>query len=265
MNPENGQFLSNSNNCIIYNTFLNNSLGFTWSDVFAFQQFRSNVDVSLIQPYYDRSERLVKLIKTIQGNTTQVWDNYKSLYINDFMNSIQANNYELASTQILSMLSAIETDFGVTGDVILGGMASSAYMPFVTTAGQTTASSLVLVIREDVNTINRKEVVSVRTSVQPLVTLVTTSGKRLTCSTNTIMTLEYGMTCYASEAQGKFIPTQSVSNSMFGKVEWELCIEVNAAGTGEIVTIVAPRQCIAAGDTDQEWIFTGRLVGNTGY
>jgi hypothetical protein len=265
MNLENGQFLSNENNCIMFNTLLNNSQGFEWADIFAFQQFRSTFNATQMQLYYDRSERLVKLIKTIQGNTTQTWNNYKTMYVDSFINSVGANNYEQAYTQIFSMLDAIETEFGVTGDVILGGMASSAYMPFVTTAGQTTASSLVLVIKEDVNSINRKEVTSVRTSVQPLVTLVTTSGKRLTCSTNTIMTLEYGMTCYASEAQGKFIPTQSVSNSMFGKVEWELCTEVNAAGTGEIVTIVAPRQCIAAGDVDQEWIFTGRLEGNKGY
>ena len=262
MNPENGQFLSNSNNCIIYNTFLNNSLGFTWSDVFAFQQFRSNVDVSLIRPYYDRSERLVKIIKTTQGNTTQVWDNYKSLYINDFMNSIRANNYELASTQILSMLSAIETEFGLTSDVVLGGITSSAYMPFVVTANQITASSALLVMKDDLNSINRKEVVSVRTSVQPVVTLVTASGKRLTCSTDNIITLEYGMTCYASEAQGKPIPTQT--NGTIGIV-WEFCTEVIAAGTGEIVTIVAPRQCMAAGDVDQEWIFTGRLTANQGY
>ena len=262
MNLENGQFLSNENNCIMFNTLLNNSQGFEWSDVFAFQQFRSTFNATQMQLYYDRSERLVKLIKTIQGNTTQTWNNYKTMYVDSFINSVGANNYEQAYTQIFSMLDAIETEFGVTGDVILGGMSSSAYMPFVVTANQITASSALLVMKDDLNSINRKEVVSVRTSVQPLVTLVTTSGKRLTCSTNTIMTLEYGMTCYASEAQGKPIPTQT--NGTIGIV-WELCTEVNAAGAGEIVTIVAPRQCIAAGDVDQEWIFTGRLQGNRGY
>ena len=262
MNPTTGRFLSNSDNCIMFNTLLNNSQGFEWSDVFAFQQFRSTFNATQMQLYYDRSERLVKLIKTIQGNTTQTWNNYKTMYVDSFINSVGANNYEQAYTQIFSMLDAIETEFGVTGDVILGGMSSSAYMPFVVTANQITASSALLVMKDDLNSINRKEVVSVRTSVQPLVTLVTTSGKRLTCSTNTIMTLEYGMTCYASEAQGKPIPTQT--NGTIGIV-WELCTEVNAAGAGEIVTIVAPRQCIAAGDVDQEWIFTGRLQGNRGY
>jgi hypothetical protein len=262
MNPSTGQFLSNSDNCIIYNTLLNNSQGFTWDEVFAFQQFRSNVDTSLIQLYYDRAEPIVKTIKTVQGNTTQTWDSYKSLYVNDFISSILANNYEQASTQFLAMLGAIESTFGLTSDVVLGGVSSSAFMPFVVHANQAVESASLLVIKDDVASLTKKRIENIRTSVQPLVTLITASGKRLTCSTNTILTLEYGMTCYASEAQGKSIPTLSEG---VGGLTWELCTEVAAAGSGEIVTFSAHRQCFAAGDIDQEWIFTGKLIGNQGY
>ena len=241
--------------------FLNNSIGFEWTDVLAFQQFRSNVDVSLIQQYYDRSERLVNIIKTTQGNTTQVWDTYKSLYINDFINSVQANTYELASTQILSMLDAIETEFNLTADIIYGGVASSCFMPFVTHANKLQKLTPLLILKENLTSSGRRRTDSVRKSIQPLVTLVVESGKRLTCSVNTVVTLEYGMTCYASAALNKTIPAYLAGKG----INWELCTEVIPAGTGEILTISSPLQCYAAGNVNHNWIYTGRVYGNQGY
>ena len=90
-----------------------------------------------------------------------------------------------------------------------------------------------------------------RISVQSLVTLVSESGIRLTCSTSTPLTLENGDAIFSPYAKGHKLPVMD-SNGF----RWELITNVIDAGQGEVATIYCENQCYGAGDEEGKYIWT---------
>jgi hypothetical protein len=94
-------------------------------------------------------------------------------------------------------------------------------------------------------------VISNRISTQNLITMVSKSGIRLTCSDNTPLTLVDGSTINSTQALGHQLPVQDHSG-----FRWEEIVEVIDAGIGEVATIYCKDQCYAAGDELGRWIWT---------
>ena len=98
-------------------------------------------------------------------------------------------------------------------------------------------------------------VVSNRISTQNLITMISKSGIRLTCSDNTPLTLTDGSTINSSEALGHQLPVQDQDG-----FRWEEIVEVIDAGLGQVATIYCEDQCYAAGDELGRWIWTHNLI-----
>jgi hypothetical protein len=98
-------------------------------------------------------------------------------------------------------------------------------------------------------------VISNRISQQKLLTLVSSSGIKLTCSDNTPLTLQDGSSINSTEAIGNLLPVQD--NNGF---RWEEIVEIIDAGRGEVATIFCDNQCYAAGDEPDRWIWTHNLI-----
>jgi hypothetical protein len=133
-----------------------------------------------------------------------------------------------------------------------GSVSISAYLPMLSKlAGQAGAGDSLLLLNDERQGTKSGTVISNRISMQNLVTLVSASGIRLTCSDNTPLTLEDGSSINSTEALGVRLPVQD-SNSF----RWEEIVEVRDAGLGEVATIYCMDQCYAAGDEPDRWIWT---------
>lgn len=143
----------------------------------------------------------------------------------------------------------------ITSPGIIGGGGSvsiSAYLPMLSKlAGRAGAGDSLLLLNDERQGTKSGTVISNRISMQNLVTLVSTSGIRLTCSDNTPLTLEDGSSINSTEALGVRLPVQD--NNGF---RWEEIVEVRDAGRGNVATIYCMDQCYAAGDEPDRWIWT---------
>jgi len=98
------------------------------------------------------------------------------------------------------------------------------------------------------------KVIRNRISTQKLLTLISESGIRLTCSDNTPLTLKDGSSINSTEALNNELPVQDESG-----FRWEKIVEVLDAGVGEVATIYCEDQCYGAGDEDGKYIWTHNL------
>jgi hypothetical protein len=131
-------------------------------------------------------------------------------------------------------------------------VSSLAYMPGTSKlAGQMEPGDPLLLLSEDRQGTMPGVVVSNVVNQRPVLTLVSESGIRLTCSKNTPLTLEDGSCVNSTEALGKKLPVEDQNG-----FRWELIVEVLDAGIGDVATIYCKDQCYAAGDQPGRWIWT---------
>lgn len=137
-----------------------------------------------------------------------------------------------------------------------GSVSINAYMPYTNKiAGAMTTGDPLLLLSDDGKGVVDGIVISNRISQQKLLTLVSSSGIRLTCSDNTPLTLQDGSCINSTEALGNLLPVQD-SNGF----RWEEIVEVVDAGQGNVATIFCDNQCYAAGDDPDRWIWTHNAV-----
>jgi hypothetical protein len=133
-----------------------------------------------------------------------------------------------------------------------GSVNVTAYMPgYTKRAGEFAAGDNLILLNSTRNGTVLGTVVSNRISTQHLITMVSYSGIRLTCSDNTPLTLADGSTINSSEALGHQLPVQDQDG-----FRWEDIVEVIDAGLGQVATIYCEDQCYAAGDELGRWIWT---------
>jgi hypothetical protein len=136
-----------------------------------------------------------------------------------------------------------------------GSVSVDAFMPLTEKrAGELEEGDPLLLYDAIWKQVKHGTVISNRTSLQRLLTLVSASGIRLTCSDNTPLTLEDGSMINSLGALGQKLPVQDSSG-----FRWEEIVEVLAAGEGEVATIFCLNQCYAAGDTPNRWIWTHNI------
>ena len=135
-----------------------------------------------------------------------------------------------------------------------GSVSVYAYMPLQTTKlakDLTIGDELLLLDSTDNSKTMIGSVVSNRVSTQKLVTLVSASGIRLTCSDNTPLTLEDKSSINSTEAKGHKLPVEDENG-----FRWEEIVDVLDAGVGEVATIYCLNQCYGAGDEPGKYIWT---------
>jgi len=152
------------------------------------------------------------------------------------------------------------TNLGAFGEPIIsgGGGDSSgsvnvnARMPGTSKlAGQMIHGDALVLLAEDRQGTIPGVVISNTISEQRLLTMVSESGIKLTCSDNTPLTLEDGSSINSTEVLGKKLPVEDQNG-----FRWELIVEVLDAGHGKVATIYCEDQCYAAGDEPGRWIWT---------
>lgn len=137
-----------------------------------------------------------------------------------------------------------------------GSVSVSAFMPLTTKrAGQMVPGDDLVLLSYNKKRSMPGTVISNRISIQKLVTLVSESGIRLTCSDNTPLTLQDGSMVNSTEAEGHKLPVQDENG-----FRWETITDVLDAGVGEVATIFCEDQCYAAGDEDGKYIFTHNMA-----
>lgn len=133
-----------------------------------------------------------------------------------------------------------------------GSVSIAASMPMsAKLAGEMTAGDRLILLNADRNGIRDGEVTGNRVSIQNLLTLVSESGIRLTCSDNTPITLEDGTACNSTDVLGLRLPVLDENG-----FRWETIVELNDAGRGPVATISCLDQCYAAGDENGRYIIT---------
>lgn len=139
-----------------------------------------------------------------------------------------------------------------------GSVSSKAYMPLTTKkAGEMVTGDPLLIL--DMSTYDKTKQTTVgrhKLSVQRLLTLVSESGIKLTCSDNTPLTLKGGLIINSTQALGVELPVQDENG-----FRWEKITNIIEAGNGEVMTIECFNQCYAAGDEAGKYIFTHNVKG----
>jgi hypothetical protein len=137
-----------------------------------------------------------------------------------------------------------------------GSVSVNAYLPYNNkSAGAMVMGDPLLLLTPDGKGTVDGSVISNRISQQKLLTLVSSSGIRLTCSDNTPLTLQDGSCINSTQALSNLLPVQD-SNGF----RWEEIVEVIDAGVGNVATIFCNNQCYAAGDEPDRWIWTHNLI-----
>jgi len=250
---------SNTNNCIIFNSLIFNSestiSNYTNPVTLAFRKFSEwDSHTKTGSNYRYRAEKIVTLIKERKGHTTQTWDFYYEKYVKDIENSVIAEQYDEATKKMQIMVSECEVEFGLVTSA--GGIYINSYIPFSKTNLQNiNVNDKLLVLTNNLNDTEENIVTGYINSIRSLVTLVSSSGIRLTCADLTPITLDFGDTLVASNCKGRNIPVMD-NNTL----RWESCIDVIPCGTGEVVNILTSNSvCYAAGDEKNRWIWTQRI------
>ena len=246
---------SNTNNCLIYNALAYSGEDIDPADIALLINVRSDSDPNNLPNYYLRAEKIVSRIKDIKGHTAQTWSNYKTLYIEDVLNSLRNSQNEDALIKLESALTSIENELNV--ELWIGGVSADAYMSVC----QKQAKDVVIgdgciVLEHNLNDTSQSPIIGITASRQSLVTIVSISGVRLTCAGVTPMALEFGATCHARDALNKNIPVMDN-----GEFRWEQCIEVINNGLGFVYNMqtIPNSPCYAAGDELNRYIFTQRI------
>ena len=251
--------IGNTNNCIIFNSILfhSDSTISGYMDPFSvamrkFQEWNSHTKTNI--NYYHRAEKIVSLIKEHKGHTTLTWDHYYQTYVKDIETSALASNFGDVVKKIEQMVISCEEEFGIVTQT--GGVCVNSYIPFSETALQDiNVNDKLLILKNNLNEIEIDHVSGFIHTVRPLVTLISSSGIRLTCAASTPLTLEFGDILVASSCKGRNIPV--MDNNTF---RWEPCIDVIHCGQGEVVNIITDDpMCYAAGDEKNRWIWTQRI------
>lgn len=252
--------IANTNNCIIFNSLLfnSNSTISSYDDpiAIAFRKF-NNWDSHTKRgiKYFFRSEKIVTLIKQRRGHITQTWDYYYDTYVKDIIDSLTAEQYNQVLEKMKAMLDSCEAEFGLVTP--RGGIYINSYIPFSeTTLQNININDKLLALNTSLNEQEESIVTGYINSIQQLVTLVSSSGIRLTCAAITPVTLEFGDILIAANCKGRNIPVMDNGN-----FRWEQCIDVFQCGTGEVVNILTndDSTCYAAGDEKNKWIWTQRI------
>ena len=136
-----------------------------------------------------------------------------------------------------------------------GSVSVNAYMPYNKSAGAMTIGDPLLLLSPDGKDTVNGNIISTRISQQKLLTLVSSSGIRLTCSDNTPLTLQDGSCINSTEAIGNLLPVQDSDG-----FRWEEIVGIIDAGFGNVTTIFCNNQCYAAGDEPDRWIWTHNAV-----
>jgi hypothetical protein len=132
-----------------------------------------------------------------------------------------------------------------------GSVSVQAYLPSGKVAGEVDVGDELSLLSTDRTTTVPGTVISNRTSLQPLVKLISRSGITLTCSDSTPVTLEDGSSTFASNVLNKKLPVQDDNG-----FRWEEIVSVTYAGMGYVATIFCENQCYAAGDAPGKYIWT---------
>jgi hypothetical protein len=172
---------------------------------------------------------------------------------------------EISSNSSGSNIVSTTSNIAITAATYYGGggdgggsISINAYMPYTNKlAGTMIVGDPLLLLSPDGKGTVDGSIISNRISQQKLLTLVSSSEIRLTCSDNTPLTLQDGSCINSTEALGKLVPVQD-SNGF----RWEEIVEVIDAGMGEVATIFCDNQCYAAGDEPNRWIWTHNLLIN---
>ena len=163
--------------------------------------------------------------------------------------SDSAGSNIVASRTGITLQVALETPGGGGGG---GSVAVSAYMPgSARRAGAMVPGDSLKLLSLDRHGVMDGTVITNRVSEQNLVTLVSSSGIRLTCSDNTPLTLEDGTGINSTQALGHRLPVEDSQG-----FRWEEITAVLDAGRGPVATIFCDNQCYAAGDEPDRWIWT---------
>jgi len=133
-----------------------------------------------------------------------------------------------------------------------GSVSVNAFMPLTDKkAGQMQTDDPLLLLSYNGTGSFKGSVISNRISQQRLITLVSQSGIRLTCSDNTPLTLKDRSVINSTEALGQFLPVQDDQG-----FRWEPIVEIISSGAGPVATIYCVDQCYAAGDEADKYIWT---------
>lgn len=147
---------------------------------------------------------------------------------------------------------------GGTGGGTDSSVAATAYLPLyngLRTAIEFVPGDNLLLLNDTRDGTVVGTVINNRTSVQPMVRLVSKSGITLTCSTSTPVTYQDGSAGYVTEVLGKELPVQDEAGW-----RWEEIVAVEDAGYGVVCTIFCENQCYAAGDVPGRYIWTHNLI-----
>jgi hypothetical protein len=142
------------------------------------------------------------------------------------------------------------------GDGGGGSVSVTAFMPNQELrAGDLTFGDELVLFDVAENTTKPGSIISNRVSEQNLLTMVTSSGIRLTVSDNTPLSLADGSAINSTEALGKELPVMDENG-----YRWEEVVELIPAGRGNVATIYCLDQCYAAGDEAGRYIFTHNVA-----
>ena len=247
---------SNTNNCLIFNALAFSGGSVDPADITLLTNVRSDTNPETVPNYYLRAEKIVSRIKDIKGHTVQTWSHYKTLYIDDVLSSLRSNESDVAISKLQNALTSIENELNI--DLWIGGVSADAYISICQKqAKDVVTGDSCLVLETNLNDNTEVSITGITASRQSLVTLVSVSGVRLTCSHVTPVALEFGMSCHARDALNKNIPVMDN-----GEFRWEQCVDVSNNGLGFVYNLqTTPNSpCYAAGDLTNRYIFTQRLT-----
>jgi hypothetical protein len=212
----------------------------------------ANTDVTIadlsmsLYYYWPSTNRITQLDPGPTGNGTQ------TRLFTGFTNQGAVTTQLVTIPSTTVTLTTIGGGGGGGGGGGLGSVAARAFMPLVRKrAIEMTVGDQLLLLNETRNGYKTGTVSAIRSSTQKLVTLVSASGIRLTCSDNTPITLEDGSCINSTEANGHRLPVEDSDG-----FRWEEIVDVLDAGQGVVATISCENQCYAAGDVPGQWIWT---------
>lgn len=103
--------LSREDNCLIMNSILYNDDAYDNMDVIYLQSLRGTTSEEKILEYYIRSEKLVRKIKGLNGNSVETWSYYYKTYVHDIIQDLRIQHTQDALNRIFEMLDSIEASF----------------------------------------------------------------------------------------------------------------------------------------------------------
>lgn len=212
----------------------------------------ANTDVTIadlsmsLYYYWPSTNRITQLDPGPTGNGTQ------TRLFTGFTNQGAVTTQLVTIPSTTVTLTTIGGGGGGGGGGGLGSVAARSFMPMVRKrAIEMTVGDQLLLLNETRDGYKTGTVSAIRSSTQNLVTLISASNIRLTCSDNTPITLEDGSCINSTEAKGHRLPVEDTDG-----FRWEEIVDVLDAGRGVVATISCDDQCYAAGDVPGHWIWT---------